>query len=63
MDFGEAGRDGVAAGVGEEEASGCCEVAVETLEEAEEGHDEDELDGPVFAKAVFESDGGGEAFA
>ena len=33
MDFGEARGDGVAAGVGEEEASGCCEVAVEALED------------------------------
>jgi hypothetical protein len=33
------------------------------LEETEEGHDEDELDGPVFAEGVFEGEGGGETFA
>ena len=63
VDGGEARGDGAAAGIGKEQARGGGEVAVETLEEAEEGHDENELDGPVFAEAVFEGDGGGEAFA
>lgn len=63
MNSGEARSDCAAAGVGEEEARGGGEVSVETLEKAEEGHDEDELDGPVFAEAVLEGDGGGETVA
>lgn len=63
MDFGEAGRDGATAGIGEEKAGGGGEISVETLEEPEQGHDEDELDDPMVADAVFEGDGGGEAFA
>ena len=63
MNAGEAWGDCAAAGVGKQEARGGSKVAVEALEEAEEGHDENELDGPVLAETVFESDVGCETFA
>jgi len=63
VDGGEARSDSAAAGVGKEQARGGGEVSVEALEEAEEGHEENELNGPVLAEAMFEGDGGGEAFA
>src|SRR5208282_3103770 len=63
MDGGEGWRYRATAGEGEEEAGGSGEIAVEALEETEERHDKNELNGPVLADAMFEGDGSGEAFA
>jgi len=63
VDGGEARSDSAAAGVGEEQPGGGGEVSVETLEETEESHDEDELNGPVLAEGILEGEGGGETSA
>src|SRR6266478_4652319 len=53
----------VAAAIGEQQAAGSDEVSVEALEESEEGHHQNEADGPAGAEGLLEGKGGGEALA
>src|SRR5262249_16697966 len=63
MDDREAGGDRAGSGKGEKQPGRGEEVAVEQWEEAEHGHEENEVHGPARANAVLEGNGSSKTFA